>query len=158
MAYILHHQPASNFLEHRLTNSSALKNTILLNVAVQCSNLQRLKSICYMLDENAAHTLVLGLVISHLDHVHGILSGLPDIDINKLQKVQNTAATSVCDKDRCSSASECMAHLHWLQIRQRIDHKVLAIVYHCLNNEASEYLKDLLASLLGDREGLRSAA
>ena len=76
-----------------------------------------------MLDENAAHTLVLGLVTSHLDYVNGILSGLPDIDINKLQKVQNAAVKFVCDK--YSSTSECMAHLHWLPIRQRIDHKVL---------------------------------
>ena len=50
-----------------------------------------------MLDENVAHTLVLGLVISHLDYVNGILSGLPDIGINKLQKVQN-AAGSQSDK------------------------------------------------------------
>ena len=74
------------------------------HISVKCHtamfNLQRLKSICYMLDENAAHTLVLGLVISHLDHVSGIQSGLPDININKLQKVQNAAAKFVCDKDK----------------------------------------------------------
>ena len=51
-------------------------------------NLQRLKTICYGLDENAAYTLVLRLVTSHLDHINSILSSLPDIDIDKLQKVQ----------------------------------------------------------------------
>ena len=51
-----------------------------------------------------------------------------------------------------------MAHLHWLPIRQRIDHKVLTLVYLCLNNEAPEYLKDLLTPLPGGKEGLRSAA
>ena len=109
------------------------------------SNLQRLKSKHYMLDENAAHVLVLWLVMSHLDYVNGILSGLPDIDINKLQKVLNAAAKFECDKDKYSSASECMAHLHWLLIRKKIDHKVLTLVYCCLNNEASECLKALLA-------------
>ena len=88
-------------------------------------HLQRLKTIYYMLDENAAHTLVLGLVTSHLDYVNGILSGLSDADINKLQKVQNVAVKFVCDKDKYSSASQCMTHLHWLPMRQRIDHKVL---------------------------------
>ena len=67
-------------------------------------------------------------------------------------------AKFVCDKDKCSSASECMAYLHWLPVRQRIDHKVLTKVYCCLNNEAPEYLKDLLTPLPGGREGLRSAA
>ena len=81
-----------------------------------------------MFDKNAAHTLVLGPVTSHLDYINGIQSGLPDININKLQKVKNVAAKLVCDKDKYSSA------------RQRIDHKVLTIVYCCLNNEAPEYL------------------
>ena len=44
------------------------------------------------------------------------------------------------------------------QIRHMIDHKVLTIVYHCLNNEAPEYLKDLLNPLPGGRKGLRSVA
>ena len=121
-------------------------------------NLQRPKTIHCMLDENAVHTLVLGFVTSHLDYVNGILSGLAVIDKNKLQNVQNVAAKFVCNKDKSSSASKCMAHLHWLPIRQRSDHKLLTIVYCCLNNEAPEYLKDLLIPLLGGREGLRSAA
>ena len=62
------------------------------HISVKCQtavfNLQRLKSIHYMLDENAAHTLVLGLVTSHLYYVNGIPSSLPEIDINKLQKVK----------------------------------------------------------------------
>ena len=51
-----------------------------------------------------------------------------------------------------------MTHLHWLPIRQRIDHTVLTMVYHCLNNEVPEYLKDLLTPIPCGREGLRSAA
>ena len=118
-------------------------------------NLQRLKRIHYVLDENAAHILVLGLVTSHLDYVNGILSGLPDIDIDKLQKVQNVAAKFVFYKDKYSSASEYMAHLHWLPIRQRIDHKGLTMVCCCLSNEVPVYLKDLLTPLPCGMEGLR---
>ena len=50
------------------------------------------KTICYVLDENAAHTPVLGLVKFHLDYINGNLSGLPDIYIHKLKRVQNVAA------------------------------------------------------------------
>ena len=132
------------------------------HISVKCCtamfNLQRLKSIHYMLDENVAHTLVLGLAISHLDYVNGILSGLPDINKSKLQKVQNAAAKFVCDKDKYSNASEYMAHLHWLPVKHRIHHKILTLVYCCLHDKAPEYLKDLLAPLPGGREGLRSAA
>ena len=106
MPYMLHHHPASNSLEHGQTNSSASKKHISVKCHTAMFNLQRLKSICYMLDENAAHTLVLGLVTSHIDYVNCILSGLPNIDINKLQKVQNAAAKFVCDKDKYSSTYE----------------------------------------------------
>ena len=85
-------------------------------------NLHRLKTIHYVLDDCGVHTLVLGCVTLHLDYINSILSGLPDINIDKLQKVQNVAAKFVCDKDKYSSASKCIAHLHWLPIRQRIDH------------------------------------
>ena len=149
--------PCIKFLGAWTDQQLSLKKHISVKCCTAMFNLQRLKPIHYKLDENAAHTLVLGLVISHLDYANGILSGLPDIDINKLQIVQDVAAKFVCDKDKYSSASEYMAHLHWLPIRQRIDYKVLTIVYCCLNNEAPEYLKDLLAPLLGHREGLRSA-
>ena len=100
------------------------------------------------------HTLfVFGLVTFHLDYVNGILLGLPDININKLHMVQNVAAKFVCNKDKYLNASECMAHLHWLPTRQRIDHKVIKNVYCHLNNEAPEYLKDLATPLPDGREG-----
>ena len=150
--------PCIKFLEAWTDQQLSFKKHISVKCQTAMFNLQRLKSIQYMLDENAAHILVLGLVTSHLDYLNGILPGLPEMDINKLQKVQNVAAKFVCDKDKYSSTSECMAHLHWLPIKQRIDHKVLTIVYCCLNNETPEYLKDLLTALPGGREGLRSAA
>ena len=97
-----------------MDQAAKLKKPISIECHTAMFNLQRLKTIYYVLDENAAHTLVLGLLTYHLDYINGILSCLPDIDIDKLQKVQNVAAKFVCDKDMYSSASECMAHLHWL--------------------------------------------
>ena len=43
----------------------------------------------------AAKTLIQALVISHLDHCNSILHGIPAIQTNKLQRVQNTAARLV---------------------------------------------------------------
>ena len=47
------------------------------------------------LTKDAANTLALGLVISHLDYCNAILVGLPDTDISCLQRIQNICAKTV---------------------------------------------------------------
>ena len=58
-------------------------------------NLQRIKMIQKYLTKDAANTLALGLVISHLDYCTAILAGLPDTDISHLQRSQNICAKTV---------------------------------------------------------------
>ena len=48
-------------------------------------NLQKLKAIGDLLTEETCKTLVMGLLISHLDYANAILVGLPYTDIHKLQ-------------------------------------------------------------------------
>ena len=45
-------------------------------------NLQQMKLIRPFLNTKACTTLMLGLVISHLDYCNSILVGLPDVSIN----------------------------------------------------------------------------
>ena len=117
-------------------------------------NIQRVKQIRSALTKDACETLVLGLVISQLDYANVVYAGLPDCDIRKLQHVQNVAAKLVlCDGD---SSYNSLKRLHWLPIRLRVRHKVLTLVYRCLNNEAPQYLKDLLKCETSRRSGLRS--
>ena len=47
-------------------------------------NLQKLKAICDLLIEETCITMVMGLVISHLNYANAILVGLPDNDLHKL--------------------------------------------------------------------------
>ena len=56
---------------------------------------QQIELIQKYLTKVAATTLVLGLVISHLDYCNSILYGLPDCDINKFQQIQNISAKLV---------------------------------------------------------------
>ena len=62
-----------------------------IHIANKCRiamwNLQKLKAICNILTEETCKTLVMGLVISHLDYANAILVGLPKTDIHKLQQV-----------------------------------------------------------------------
>ena len=107
-------------------------------------NLQRVHLIRQYLTQDTMQTLVLGIVMSHLDNSNAIFSGLPDKDLANLQRIQNAGAKLVLQKDKLASSTECLCALHWLPIRERIDYDILTSVFKSLNNQAPIYLNDLL--------------
>ena len=58
-------------------------------------NLQKLKVIRSVLTEGVCNTFLGALVMSHLEYTNTILTGIPEVDIQKMQKVQNMAAKLV---------------------------------------------------------------
>ena len=118
-------------------------------------NLQKLKLIGNMLTREAAHTIALGLMISHLDYANSLLIGLPDCDINRVPKVQNATARLVVQNEILTTKGY-LKELHWLPVKSRIVFKLATLVYRCLNNMASKYLKDLIAPNPFRKQGLRS--
>ena len=120
-------------------------------------NLQNLKFIRSVLTEDVCKTLVGTLVMSHLDYANAILTGIPEVDIQKMQQVQNMAIKLVLNCPKTESSTGCHRSLHWLLVSARIEHKLLVITYKCLNGEAPEYLSDLLAVIPSSRRILRSS-
>ena len=104
-------------------------------------DIQRIKHLRPLLTEDITRVLELGLVISHIDYCNSLFVGLPETDISKLQRIQNVGAKLVLNKPISHSATETLRHLHWLPIQQRIKHKLLTIVFKCLNDKAPAYLK-----------------
>ena len=73
----------------------------------------------------AAKTLIQALVISRLDYCNSILYGIPAIQTNKLQRVQNAAARLLTNTPRFSHITPVMVDLHWLPVKFRIIFKVI---------------------------------
>ena len=109
-----------------------------------------------MLTIDATHTLVLGLVISHLDCSNGIMFGLPETSLKKLQFVQNISVQRVLKMDKILKCTEAQRLLHWLPIKARIEFKILSLVYKCLECTAPGYFWNLFAIKKHPREGLRA--
>ena len=59
-------------------------------------NLQQIKLVRQYITKEACHTLLCGLVISHLDYSNAIFCGLPYCTIKKLEHVQPIAARLIC--------------------------------------------------------------
>ena len=107
-------------------------------------NYMRIRSIHHLLTQEATASLVLSLCVSHLDYCNSVLYGLPSITINKLQRIQNMCAHLVLRRSKCESATECLATLRWLPIRQWIEFKICLLTHKLFHNKGPKYLSELL--------------
>ena len=135
-------------------------STIIHHITLKCRtvmlNFQGIQFIWPVLTIDATHTLVRGLVTSHLDYCNAIFSGLPKYLLDLLQEVQNAAAKLVLGMKKYDSAMVTLTSLHWLPIWARFDYKILMLVQKCLSGNAPGYLIDLLVPFRVNCEGLRS--
>ena len=88
--------------------------------------------------------MVNALVVSKLDYCNGLLYGLPNYLVHKLQMVLNSAARLVTLTSKSNHITPILRKLHWLPVSARIDYKILVIVYKCLNGTAPKYLRAML--------------
>ena len=98
------------------------------------------------------HTLVLGSVMSHLDFCNSVLFGLPQKSIKKLQRLQNIAAKLVLNRTKYESSTESTKLLHWLPAATRIEFNIIVLVFKCLQENAPEYLQNLLTQELREEQ------
>jgi len=61
--------------------------------------------------------LVHGRDLSRLDYYNALLHGLPVIVMNKLQRLQNTAARIVTRTVRHNHITPVLKKLHWLPVK-----------------------------------------
>ena len=104
-------------------------------------------------------TLASALVLSRIDYGDIILVGLPKYQKNRLQSLINTAARLITGTRKYDHISPVFRDLHWLKIDERIDYKVLLLMFKCLRNEGPAYLSidlEMLSSIPG-KQKLRSA-
>ena len=92
----------------------------------------------------SAKQIASSLVLSHLDYSNGVLVGLPEVSIQRMQRIQNWAAKVVLCHNKYESSSFALYLLHWLPIKHRIHFKVISLVYKCIHRSAPKYLSNLI--------------
>ena len=109
------------------------------------------------LSKDATVKLIHAFVTSKLDSCNSLLYGLPECDIVKVQRVQNTAARLVLRIPRHDHITPALEELHWLPVRQRIAYKILLITYKALHGMAPGFIANLIQRYVPAR-ALRSAS
>ena len=83
-------------------------------------------------------------ITSHVDYCNSLLYGLPNYQLNKLQRVLNASARLVCNAPRFCHISPLLCGLRWLPVKARIEFKILLITFKAIHSLAPKYLCDLL--------------
>ncbi len=107
--------------------------------------IRKISQIRQYLTQESTAKLVHAFVTSKLDSCNSLLFGLPERDLLKVQRVQNTAARLVLRVSRREHITPALESLHWLPIQQRVMYKILLITFKALNGMAPAFISDLLA-------------
>jgi len=83
-------------------------------------------------------------VTSRLDYGNALLYGLPASAIQRLQRIQNTAARVVTRRKKHDHITPTLETLHWLPVHYRVQYKILLYVFKALKQEAPLCLEELV--------------
>ena len=106
--------------------------------------LYNIRQIRKFLSIESTKTLVHAFVTSHLDYCNSLLFGIPQYQLQRLQRVLNAAARVTCLIPRCAHITPVLMHLHWLPVKFRVDFKIALLVYKALHGMAPGYIMELL--------------
>ena len=107
--------------------------------------LRQIRRIRRSLDAESAKTLVHAFIASRIDGCNTVLAGSPRTTTDRLQRLLNAAARVVSNTGKFDQGLTHLLHseLHWLDVPQRILHKLGVTVHRCLQGKAPQYLVNI---------------
>ena len=119
-------------------------------------HIRNIRHIRKYLDVKSTETMVHAFITNKLDYCNSLLYGLPDCQIQKLQRVQNAAARIITGMEKYDHITPALKELHWLPVQRRIEFKILLLTYKALNNMAPSYITSMFTMQAQERYSLRS--
>jgi len=89
-------------------------------------------------------TIATSIVHSKLDYCNSPYFSPPNSQINRLQQVQKSLARTVVKSSRFPHITPVIKSLHWLKIKERIEYKLLSLIYKVLTTSQPTYLSKLV--------------
>ncbi len=122
-------------------NMEAHINSICRAAFFQLQNIGKLRR--YM-NQSALETIVHAFITTRLDYCNSLLCGLPASLLDRLQRVQNTAARILTGTPRQAHITPVLESLHWLPVQKQVKFKILLLIYKTITDAAPVYLQEFI--------------
>ena len=119
-------------------------------------HLKNIRSLKPYLSREALLTVTHSFITARIDYCNGLLYGITEHNINRLQRIQNCAARLITNTKKYDHITPVLYTLHWLPIRQRVQYKILLLTYKAIKGLAPAYICELI-SLKTSSRTLRSS-
>ena len=119
--------------------------------------LYNIRQIRKYLSRDSSETLIHAFVSSRLDYCNSLLYGLPQVQIDKIQRVQNAAARLIFEQPKFCHITPVLSQLHWLPIKYRIEFKILLMTFKAIHGMAPDYICKLISRRKSTGYSLRSS-
>ena len=103
-------------------------------------HMRDLRRIRCHLDLDSANLLATALMSSRLDYCNSLLYGIADIDLTRLQRVQNQLARLVTKSPPFTRSLRQLRSLHWLPVRFTILFQINLLTYKTLRVKNSLFI------------------
>ena len=121
--------------------------------------IRQLRIIRRNLTFKTAATLVHAFVISRIDYCNAVLSGITKQQLDRVQKLLNTAARLLLRIPKFDHISAAIRDtLHWLPVSHRVLFKICILVWNSITRTGPSYLQELcVLSSVNSVRDLRSS-
>ena len=119
-------------------------------------HIRAIRHIRSALTKDMSQTIACSLVCSRLDYANSVFAGISDLEVNRLQRIQNSLARMVLHASSHSNSLTLLGQLHWLPVEFRIRFKLACLTYKTLTTSTPAYLQPLLSPYIPPRS-LRSS-
>ena len=100
------------------------------------------------LSKECTETLIHAFISSRIDYCNNLLYGLPAYQIQKLQRVQKSAACLVFEESKFCHITPLLRALHWLPVAYRIVFKMLLLTFKAIHKLAPTYTSEHVSELM----------
>ncbi len=96
----------------------------------------------HIFDESTLAKIIDTLVISKINYCASVWSNTSDMNIKKIQLIQNCAARLITGLSKYDHISSTLESLNWLPMKEHFLYRDTILTFKCINGLAPSYLCD----------------
>ena len=106
------------------------------------SKLGQISRVKHIFDESTLAKIIDTLVISKINYCASVWSNTSDMNIKKIQLIQNCAARLITGLSKYDHISSTLESLNWLPMKEHLLYRDTILTFKCINGLAPSYLCD----------------